>query len=244
MNGTIAPASSSNTQAARAPLKALIGGALADVMAELGPQFERASGIKLDMAFAPTPQLITWATSDAPFDLAIAPIDMLRDSAIRAYFEDAPPTNIARVGYSVAIREGLPLPDLSTPEAFKTALLAARSVTFLPDSAAGSYVLKAFDHLGIRDVMADKTIAQKVPKDIARAVATGDADLGIFLTHVLTGEGVQLAGPFPTDLQHELVFIAAVARRAGNAASAHALIKFLQTDEAAKTIRACGMQTG
>src|ERR1700686_832871 len=120
-----------------AELRILAGGSMTGPLNELGAQFERASGHKLVIHFDSTPNLIKQATSGAPFDLAVVPIDVFRDAGAKARFAPGPTIDIARVGYGVIVRAGTPKPYISTPEALKRTLLDAASVAFVPDSAAG-----------------------------------------------------------------------------------------------------------
>jgi hypothetical protein len=93
-------------------------------------------------------------------------------------------TNIADVGYGVAYRAGAAKPDVSTSESLKEALLKAQSITLYPETAAGAYVMKVFDRLGIGEAMKAKIKPQSTGQ-IASAVAKGDADLAVFLTNLL-----------------------------------------------------------
>ena len=159
-----------------AELKVLAGGSMTAVLNELAPQFERASGHKLVIHFDSTPNLIKLATSGALFDLGVVPVDVMRDAAARARFVSGPTTDIARVGYGVAVRAGAPRPDVSTPEALKKILLDAKSVALLPASAAGAYVSSVFERLGITEAIKAKTKVQTTTTQIPQAVANGDAD--------------------------------------------------------------------
>jgi molybdate transport system substrate-binding protein len=227
-----------------AELTVLAGGSMTASLKELGPRFENATGHKLSIRFAGTPELIKQAASGAPFDLGVVPVDVMKDPAARAKFAAGPTVDIARVGYGVAVRAGAPKPDVSTPDALKATLLKAQSITLYPESAAGAYVISVFQRLGIADAMKPKIKAQAGPAQIPLAVASGEAELGVFLTNVLAGPGVELAGPFPASLQQELVFTGAVAAASPHADAAKALIDYLRTPEAAAVLKSKGMTPG
>jgi molybdate transport system substrate-binding protein len=225
-------------------LKVLAGGSTTTWMNELGAQFEKASGHKLVIHFDSTPHLIKQATSGAPFDLAVVPVDVFRDAGAKARFAAGPTLDIARVGYGVIVRAGKPKPDVGTPNALKETLLGASSVAFVPESAAGSYVLRTFERLGIAEAMKVRTRPQATPAQIAPSVATGEAELGVFLINVLIAPGVELAGAFPAELQQELVFTAAVAADSKEAEASAAFIHYLTTPAATAVIKASGMTPG
>ena len=230
--------------AAAAELTVLAGGSMTASLKDLGPRFEQAHGHKLSFQFAGTPELIRLATSGAPFDLGVVPIDVMKDAGARATFAAAPPVDIARVGYGVAVRAGAPKPDVGTPDALRTALLKAQSITFYPESAAGNYIMRTFERLAIAQAMQAKLKPQASPGDIAKAVASGEAELGVFLMNVLAAPGVELAGPFPAELQNELVFVGAVAAKTENADAARAFVDFLKAPEAGAVLKAKGLTPG
>ena len=227
-----------------AELKALIGGAMAEIFKELGPQFERASGHKLVIFSGTTPNLIKQATSGEPFDVGVVPVDVMKDGAARSKFAAAPTTDIARVGLGVAVR--LRRSQTRHPNARGVEADPAQGAVrrLHSPSAGGSQVLRLFDRLGISDAMKAKTKPQATPPQIAQAVATGDAELGIFLANVLIAPGVELAGAFPAELQEELVFTGAVSANTPQTEAAKALINYLKTPGAAAIIKAKGMQPG
>ena len=227
-----------------AELKVIAGGSMTGALNELGPQFERASGHKLVIHFNSTPNIIALVTSGTPFDLAVVPVDVFKDAAAKARFVPSPPIDVARVGYGVIVRAGAAKPDISTSDALKKTLLDAPSVAFLPASAAGAYILGVFERLGIGEAMKAKTKAQIAPARIAEAVAKGEAELGVFLVNVLIAPGVELAGPFPAELQQELIFAAAVAADTREADAARTFIDYLTTPDAMAVIKAKGMTPG
>jgi len=249
MHGSVLTAALLALALAVAPVRAaeltvLAGGSMTASLKELGPRFEQATGHKLAFRFAGTPELIKLATSGAPFDLGVVPVDVLKDPAAREKFAGAAPVEVARVGYGVAVRAGAPKPDVSTPDALRAALLKAQSITFYPESAAGNYVMRTFERLGILQAMKEKLKAVAGPGDIPKAVASGEAEVGVFLTNVLAAPGVELAGPFPAELQNELVFVGAVAAETNNADAANAFLDYLKRPEAAATLKAKGLTPG
>jgi molybdate transport system substrate-binding protein len=227
-----------------AELKVIAGGSMTAPLNQIGPEFDKATGHKLSIHFDSTPNIIARVNSGTLFDVVVVPVDVFKDAAVKARFAPGPTVDIARVGYGVAVRAGAPKPDISTPDAFKTAMLAASSVAFLPASAAGAHITKMFERLGIAEEMKAKTKVQGSPAQIPQAVAKGEAEIGVFLANVLIAPGVELVGPFPGDLQQELVFTSAVAADTREAEAARALIDYLRSPAASAVIKAAGMTPG
>ena len=109
------------------------------------------------------------------------------------------------------MRAGAAKPNIGTADAFKAALIGAQSIATVPASAAGAQVMKAIERVGLGDAIKGKLQAKAAPGEIIQAVAQGEAELGLFLLNVLTAPGLDLAGPFPADLQQEIVYTAAPA---------------------------------
>jgi len=227
-----------------AELKVIAGGSMTAPLNQLSPEFEKATGHKLSIHFDSTPNIIARVNSGTPFDVVVVPVDVFKDAAARARVAPEPTIDIARVGYGVIVRAGAPKPDISTSDAFKKAMLAASSVAFLPASAAGAHITKVFERLGIAEEMKAKTKVQAAPAQIPQAVAKGEAEIGVFLSNVLISPGVEPVGPFPGDLQQELVFTSAVAADTREADAAKALIDYLRTPAATAVIKAAGMTPG
>ena len=238
----LTPVLSSMGGAQAEELRVLAGGSLRSLLSELAPKFEQASGHKVVIHFDTTPNLIRAVDTGEPFDVGVVPIDVFYDEAAKVHF--TPPIEFARVGFGVAVRSGAPKPDISTPEAFKKTLLAAKSITFLPASAAGSYILRLFERLGIDEAMRAKTVAQDQPTGIVPAVVNGEAELAVFVNNVLIAPGIDIVGPFPAKYQQELVFPAALAVDTKQKEAAKAFIDFIKSPAATVVVKAKGMTPG
>ena len=148
----------------------------------------------------------------------------------------------------MAVRKGAPKPDISSPEAFKRTLLAAKSITY-PDPASGGasgiHFAKVLDRLGIANEMKSKTVFPNKPPRIGDLVANGEAEIGVQpIQELMSVAGIEIVGPLPGDLQDTVVFAAAIMAGAKDTEASKALVNFLRTPEAAKVIKAKGMEPG
>jgi molybdate transport system substrate-binding protein len=223
-----------------AELQVIAGGGIAAPLKEIAAQFEKTSGHKLVIRYGTTPELIKMATS-GPFDLGVVPVDVMRNDAARQTFGLGVPPEVARVGLGVAVRAGAPKPDISTPEALKQTLLNAKSIASIPESATGYLLAGIYERLGITEAMKARIKPQPTPAAIGQSVASGDTELGVFLTNVLTAPGIDLVGPFPPQVQREVVYETAVSAGAKEAEAAKAFIAYLRGPEATAVIKSKGM---
>ena len=191
--------------------------------------------------FGTTPNLIKEATSGKPFDVGVVPVEVMQDTLAKAKFVTGPRIDIANVGLGVAVRAGAPRPEIGTVDALKATLLKAQSIASIPESATGYSIARAFGRLGITEPMKAKMKAQPNPAQVVAVVAKGEVELGIFLINVLTAPGLEVVGPFPPELQENVVFTAAVASDAKDPTAAKALIEYLKGPAAVAIIKSKGM---
>jgi len=235
-----------------AEVKVIAGVAMSAVWKELGPQFERATGHKLVIWYGNATTMRRRMAAGEAFDLLVS--GSLDEYTKQGKIVADTRTEIARVGMGVGARAGAPKPDISSVDAFKRAVLNAKSVTYNPEGGPGIHLAGVFDRLGIAEQMKDKNEwlerTRKTPQRsrqsagrVVQAVADGKAELGFsFTNEVLSVPGVELVGPFPPELQRYAVFTAGVATAAEQPQAAKALIKFLRSPAAIAVIKAKGME--
>jgi molybdate transport system substrate-binding protein len=224
-------------------LQVIAGGGIATPLKEIAADFEGTTGHKLVIRFGTTPELIKMATS-THFDLGVVPQDVMKNAAARARFAPSPVLDVARVGIGVAVRAGSPKPDISTAEALKQTLLKAQTIASIPASATGTQLSGIYERLGIAETMTVKTKAQPGPAQVVEAVANGDADLAVFLLNVITDPRLDVIGPFPKEIQREVVYVSAVAANGKEPGAAKDFITYLISSAGAAVIKAKGMNTG
>jgi molybdate transport system substrate-binding protein len=226
-----------NTRAAE--LQVLAGGGIAAPLKEIAAQFENTAGYKIHIRFGTAPELIKMAAA-GPFDLGVVPVDVLEPRQ----FVPGPILHVARVGIGLAVLSGASKPDIATTEALKQTLLKARAVASIPASATGKLLTGIYERLGIIGEMKAKIKAQPGPAQIIEAVVKGDADLAVFLTNVLTDPRLDVVGPFPAEIQREVVYQAGVAAGCKQPDAAKAFITYLTSPAGAAVIKSMGMTPG
>jgi molybdate transport system substrate-binding protein len=153
-------------------------------------------------------------------------------------------TILARSGIGVAVRAGAAKPDIGSVEAFKSALLNARSVAYLKEGQSGIYLGGVLERLGLTEVLKNKVIRPE--QDIvSKLVAKGEVEMGlVVITQILTTPGVELVGPLPAELQSYVIFAGGVSSNSRAPAAAKKLIKFLTSPRAVGVMKSQGMEPG
>jgi molybdate transport system substrate-binding protein len=175
--------------------------ALQPVMLECIPDFERRTTLKVTCAFGATADLQTKIERDVPGDVAVLAQEALDNLAALGSIVVGTRVALARSGIVVATRAGQPKPAIDTPEAFRRALLSARSVAHSKTGVSGIYFAQLIERLGIAGQMKGRLISTE-SRPVGEAVAAGEAELGIQqLSELMPVSGVEIAGPLPGNLQ-------------------------------------------
>jgi molybdate transport system substrate-binding protein len=225
-----------------ADIRVLSTHAVLDVLNELGPKFERATGHRLSIGYDPAKAVKRQVENGAAFDVAIVTRPVFDDLAAQGKILLETRADIGRSGLGVAVRKGAPKPDIATTEAFKRALLATKSVVRSTEGTSGIYFEKLLDRLGIAEAMRDKVKLGPSGR-VAELVARGEADMAVQqIAELLPVTGAQYAGPFPPELQLYSEFAAGVASASKHREAAKAFIATLTTPEAIALFTAAGLE--
>jgi molybdate transport system substrate-binding protein len=231
---------------AQAPVTVFVGGAMTRPTTAAGEAYTRASGRKVVYVTDTTGALQKRLMSGEKVDLIVvaspAVDTLVKESRVVA----ATRVDLARALIGVAVRPGAPPLDLSTPDTFTAALLAARSVSYVnpvSGGTSGTYFEGLLKRLGIADAMKGKTVYRMQGSEVADAVARGEAELGISFTSELTpNNGVKVAGTLPAAIQLPTIYSGAVVTGAANADAARALLRVLAGAEGRAALVNAGLE--
>ena len=214
------------TSATAAEIKVISAGAVRSVVAGMIEDYRKRSGDTFDFTVGTTGQLRDVIALGTPADLLITSGPLMVDLEKTGKLVPGSRTDLGRVGIGVAIREGAPVPDFSTPAAFRKMLLDAKSVTYTAPELGGTSAVHLFallKKLGIYDEITKKGIHAKGGIDISQKVARGEAEIGVTLiSEIVPVKGARMAGALPEELQLWTVYTSAIpaASKAPDAARA------------------------
>lgn len=217
----------------------MLSAAFKEAYLELVPGFERATGNKVSSLWVPSVQMMNRLKGGEAVDLVIlssAALEDLRGAGIVSERHD-----LARSGIGVAVKAGARRPDISSGEAVKRAVLAAKSVVY-STGPSGIYLIGLFQRMGIAGSIQGK-IRQVQGEPAGGVVARGEAELGFQqMSELLPVPGIDVIGPLPPDIQQVTVFSAGLHAKSHAPDAARALVKFLMAPAAAPVIRKKGME--
>ena len=211
------------------------------VFEELSRTCEQSIGRAVMAQFGTSTSLTQRITAGEPFDVAIMTTEAMDDLGKAG--KVGARTALGRSGIGIGVRARAKKPDIRTPEALKTALLNAKSITYAGAGASRPHIERMVATLGIADAMTKKTILEPDSVRSAAKVAAGEAELLITLvSEILPAPGVDLVGPLPLQFQNYVSFAAATGAKAANPEAGKALIACISGPSVAATLTAKGME--
>jgi molybdate transport system substrate-binding protein len=233
-----------------AELHVMISAGFYGVYSELGPAFERASGHHLVTTRGPSmgdsPEAIpTRLARGETADVVIMDGSSADELGKRGLVRADSKVELARSQIGMVVRAGAAKPDIGSVEAFRSALLAAKSIAY-SDSGSGTYLSTTlFAKLGVSDQVAGKSRKVRGPpsgEPVAAVVARGEAEIGFQqVSELIHVPGVDFVGAIPAELQPGFSFVGAMTNTVRQPEAASALFRFLASPEAAPTILKAGL---
>ena len=231
--------------ATSAEIKVLTAGAFKQVVLALVPDFEKQSGHKVIVDNGTAGQLKQRIEGGETFDVAVITPGVVDELTTKGKLVPGSRVNLASVGVGVVVKEGAPKPDVGTVDAFKRALLAAKSVAYIDPASGGSsgiYIDKLLERLGIADQIRPKAKLKK-GGHVADLIVSGEAELGLHqISEIVPVKGAVLVGPLPKDIQNTTTYAAGLSASAKDKSAAEALIKAFSGSAAAAVLKSKGME--
>ena len=209
-------------------------GAVKSALSTLAPQWEARTGHRLNITYAAAGDLRKKLAAGERADILILPLENFAAVEKEGLSEASARRDLGAVGIGVAVKAGAKLPDISSEEGLKRALLDAKSVTFM-DPARGTSG-KHFDEvvlpkLAIRDAVRAKAVLGEGGM-IAEKVARGEVEMAFHqMTEMLPVTGITIAGLLPPSLQKTTIYSGAVMKAAKSPVEAADLLTFLSAGE-------------
>jgi molybdate transport system substrate-binding protein len=233
-------------QAHAADLKVIAAGAVRGLIGQIIDDYSKQSGQKFDFTIGTTGQLRTIIASGQPADLMIVSVPLMGELEKIGKFVPGSRTNLGRVGIGVVVHDGVTKPDVATPESFKAALLAAKSIAYTDPAAGGTsgiYFASLAGRLGVGDAVKAKSVLTKGGREAAIEVSEGRAEMAvIFISEALVVKGVTVAGLLPPSLQDYSNYAAAIPASSTDPAAAKAFVAALTSPAMAERWRRNGFE--
>jgi molybdate transport system substrate-binding protein len=229
-----------------ADLKVIAAGAVRGLIGQIIDDYSKQTGQKFDFTIGTTGQLRTIIGSGQHADLIIVSTPLMAELEKTGKLLPGSRTDLGRVGIGVVVRDGATKPDVATPESFKAALLAAKSVAYTNPKEGGTsgiWFAGVAERLGIGEAIKAKAVLTKGGHEAAVEVAEGRAEMAvIFISEAVVVKGVTVAGPLPPALQDYSGYAAAIPASSTDPAAARAFVAALTSAVMAERWRRNGFK--
>ena len=228
-----------------AEIKLLSASALHPAIDVLIPDFEKSSGHKVTVAYGTAGAVADRVQKGEAADIVISSVPMIDRLQAQGKVVAEDRVIIAKVGVGAFVRKGAAKPDISSADAFKRSMLAARSIAY-PDPAGGGasgiYVASLLERLGIAAEMKPKTKLSTLATLYA-SVASGEIEIGFNqVSEILAQPTVELAGPLPSAIQNYTQFVSGIITGSSKPDDARTLVTFLSSPAAQNVLKAKGFE--
>lgn len=225
-----------------AVIRAISSMATRQLLAELAADYERRTGIRVAVESVGGVDAAKRVQAGEAFDAVILGSDAIDKLMAAGHVVAGTRTDVVRSGTSVAVKVGAPLPDLSSEEAVKQAVLAARRISY-STGPSGVALAKLFDKWGIAQQIADRIVTPPPGTPVGTLVANGEVELGFQqLSELIHLQGIAIAGPLPDAIQITTIFSAGLCAASQQSEAVHALLTYLASPETAAAKQRQGMQ--
>jgi molybdate transport system substrate-binding protein len=221
----------------------IAGGAPKPVFDILAPRFLAQTGHRHNPLYDSMAGIASRVAAHEAFDVLVMPVPLIEAYVKQGIVKPEGRAALANIGLAVGVKAGSKVPDISTPDALRRALSAARAVVHAPPNAtpSGAQSDKVIKELGLADEMKGRVIHKVGLTGGLAAIGSGEADIGIFpKSEIVSAANVVLAGPLPDALQLIITYGAGVVAASPAAGPAADLIRFLTTPESRKIWLDCG----
>lgn len=209
---------------------------------KLLPEYEHSMGRSMKVQFGASAVFKRSIEGGEPFDLAILTPPIIEDLIKQGKIAEGTGVDLASTGIGIAVRAGLPKPDVTTPEAIKQTLLRSKSIGYVKEGAGTPAIVNMLNSLGISEDVRPKTVFQPGAERSMASVAGGQIDVAFALiSEILPAPGVQLAGPLPPEFQKRIIMSAGISSSTKNREAVSEIIKSLTSAAAAATIKTTGL---
>jgi molybdate transport system substrate-binding protein len=227
-----------------AEIKVLSTQATEQAYRELAPRFEKESGHKVTTIFTGTLDVQKRIAAGEAYDLIIMAGPAIDDFIKAGKVVPGSRVDIAKSGVGVGVRAGARKPDISSTEALKKTLLAAKSIGY-STGPSGVFIVTLFQRLGVAADVAPKLKQTPTGVFVGSIIANGDVEIGFQQVSELSHfEGVDYVGPLPPEVQQTTVFSGGIQVGAKEADAAKALLKFLTAPSSAPAYKSRGLEPG
>src|SRR5438034_5675994 len=225
-----------------AEIKVLSTQATQEAYLELVAQFEKATGHKVATVFTGTVNVQKRLADGEAYDLIIMAGPAIDEQIRLGKALAGSRVDLAQSGTGVAVRKGAPKPDISSAEALKKTLLAAKSIGY-STGPSGLYMLSVFEKMGVAEQVKGKLKQTPSGVFVGTLIASGETEIGFQqISELVHFAGIDYVGPLPGELQRMTMFSAGIHVGAKQADAARALVKFITAPAAASVIRKHGLE--